>query len=182
MTNVASRRRGPAVTMFVIRLRLFVGSYAALWLILCLRWSGDGAALPVVMGVLFIIGVADMANLIFWKPKNIEPHSRVVASVRDHGVEVSGYVASYLLPFIASPSPTANDLISYGIFLLVIAVIYARSEMTQINPTLYLMGRRVLRITDDQGFDGHAIVKQDLQPGDTLRAVHLDAGVLVEVA
>lgn len=53
--------------------------------------------------------------------------------------------------------------------------------MAEINPTLYLLGRRVLQIRTSEGWSGFAVVRALLQPGDTLRAVHLDQGILVEV-
>jgi hypothetical protein len=60
---------------------------------------------------------------------------------------VSGYLAAYLLPFLTVPEPSATDLVTYAIFVFVAGLIYVRSGLMQINPTVYLLNRRVLRAT-----------------------------------
>jgi hypothetical protein len=70
-----------------------------------------------------------------------------VTKVTDASGEVAGYLASYLLPFVTVTSPTMTDLIGYGIFFVVLAAIFLRSNLAQINPTLYVIGFRVVRVT-----------------------------------
>ena len=67
--------------------------------------------------------------------------------MKDASGEVVGYLATYLFPFVTVPSPSAGDLIGYGILALVVLAIFLRSELVQINPTLYLFGWRVASIT-----------------------------------
>ncbi len=72
------------------------------------------------------------------KPKSDEDGGDFVeiSEVKDEGGLASGFLASYLLPFLTIPEPSVPDIIAYGLFLLVAATIYVRSEMAQVNPTM----------------------------------------------
>jgi len=175
--TVSERRPTPTTT--AIRARLFVSSYAPLFLLLALRF--DGRALRLTALGLGVVGVLDAVRLVEWQPRHIGPSPHTVSEVRDHGSQVAGYLVTYLLPFLPITDPRASDLIAYVLFLCIVGVIFVRSDMAEINPTLYLLGRRVVQITTSEGWSGFAVVRGLLQPGDVLRAVHLDQGILVEV-
>jgi hypothetical protein len=70
-----------------------------------------------------------------------------VTDVRDASNEVAGFLATYLLPFVTVPSPSASDIAGYLIYALVVLAIFVRSNLAQVNPTLYLLGWRVVSIT-----------------------------------
>jgi hypothetical protein len=59
------------------------------------------------------------------------------------GADVSGYLAAYLLPFLTVVDPSPTDLAAYAIFIVVAGLVYVRSGLMQINPTVYLMNRKV---------------------------------------
>jgi len=63
----------------------------------------------------------------------------------DGGADVSGYIAAYLLPFLTVASPSPRDLSAYAIFVVVAGLVYVRSGLMQINPTVYLFKYKVLR-------------------------------------
>lgn len=71
----------------------------------------------------------------------------IVNDVRDQGQAVAGYLSSYLLPFLEGAPGAGGVYIAYGIYFLVLWVIYVTSDMSLINPTLYLMGWRVTEVT-----------------------------------
>lgn len=174
---MSARRPTPATA--AIRARLFLSSYSALFLLLALRF--DDRNLRLVSLGLGVIGLFDAVRLVLWQPKRVGASPYTIAGVSDHGSQVAGYLVSYLLPFLPITDPTMSDIVAYALFLLVVGIIFIRSDMAQINPTLYLLGRRVLQIKTDEGWSGFAVVRGLPQPGDTLRAVHLDQGILVEV-
>jgi hypothetical protein len=101
--------------------------------------------------------------------------------VSDAGSDVAGYLATYLLPFLTVAEPDTRDVIAYILFLLVTGLIYVRSEMTQINPTLYLLGRRVVRVTTTGGWSGYVIMRTRLEPDEPIQTVSLNPEVRVEV-
>jgi hypothetical protein len=106
---------------------------------------------------------------------------RRVTAIEDRGAEVAGYLATYILPFVTVPEPRVKDVIAYAGFLSISAIVHVRSQMMQINPVLYLFGRRVLDVTTEQGWRGYVIVGNAaaLQVGDTLHGVRLDDDLLV---
>ena len=83
--------------------------------------------------------------------------NHVLASVQDAGVEAASYLAAYLLPFVTVATPTVRDVLAYGGFLLVAAAINIRSAVVQVNPLLYLLGYRVLSVTDNRGLHAYMI-------------------------
>lgn len=176
---LAMTERRPTPTTTVIRARLFVSSYAPLFLLLALRF--DDAPLRLVALGVGVVGVLDAVRLVEWQPRRVGASPYTVSEVRDHGSQVAGYLVTYLLPFLPITDPSGSDLIAYVLFLCIVGVIFMRSDMAEINPTLYLLGRRVFQIRTSEGWSGFAVVRGLLEPDDTLRAVHLDQGILVEV-
>ena len=100
-----------------------------------------------------------------------------MASVQDASGEVAGYLATYLVPFVTVPSPSAADLAGYCILAVVVLAIFLRSELARINPTLYLLGWRVASITT--GETGYYVVCRRVpRPATGISAVRV-GGLLV---
>lgn len=168
------------MTEIVRRSRLFLGSYVLLFVLLSIRFTTQW--LEVTCGALAAVGLADMVWIVFGVARRSSAEPIRVASVADAGSEVAGYLATYLLPFLTVAEPSWRDVLAYSIFLAVTGLIYVRSEMTQVNPTLYILGRRVLHISTDGGWDGHVVVRSlAVATGDLLRVVSLNPAVRVEV-
>ena len=158
------------------RLRLFGSSYAPLFGLLALRF--EAAWLRIGLGVVACLLIADTVRLVLWVPRSVTPSPYTVVEVRDEGAQV---LATYLLPFLAVPSPSGSDLAAYALFLAVAGLVSVRTGLTHINPTLYLLGLRLVTLATEEGFRGFAVLRSDYQPGEVLHAVHLDLRVLVEV-
>jgi hypothetical protein len=122
----------------------FLSSYAPLWIMLGLRFSSHVARISLIA-----FGAACIAYLVFIVSRSAgeRPSNATLTITGDAGADVSGYLAAYLLPFLTVPKPSLTDVIAYVIFVLVAGLVYVRSGLMQINPTIYLMGRRVLRAT-----------------------------------
>ena len=129
--------------------------------------------------VLALIGLIDMGRIVFVISRRTAGDPVRVAEVEDAGAEVAGYIATYLLPFLTVAEPSPRDLVAYALFLLVIGVVYVRSEMTQINPTLYLLGYTVARVTTDQGWSGHFVTPRRVVVGQAVTVVPLNTAVRV---
>jgi hypothetical protein len=163
----------------VTRVRLFLGSYAPLFALLALRFQSRWLSwgLAVLAGLLF----ADMVRLAVFIPRRVNADVHTVLTVEDQGSQVAGYLATYLLPFLAVTEPSTRDLLAYALYLVVVGVVTVRSNLTHINPTLYLLGYRLVSLTTTEGFAGYAAVRTPPAPGEHLRANHLGRHVLVEV-
>lgn len=165
------------ITQAAARARLYLSSYAALFGILAIRF--DGLALRLACAGLFAVGTADTLRITTKAKSGLVPYKVTIRSSEDSGGEVSGYLASYLLPFVTVPTPGWRDLLAYGLFLLVGLVIYVRSNLVRVNPTLYLLGYRVLHVrygTDKQQFLVTRVAPAD---GQTVTVSDV-AGVLLE--
>lgn len=176
----AQQPRGWQVTEVFRRSRLFLGSYSLLFVLLALRFRQP--ELEAVCGGIAALGFLDMAWIVFGVSRRTGADPLRLATVDDAGPEVAGYVATYLLPFLTVAEPDGRDIAAYAIFLAVTGLIYVRSDMAQINPTLYLLGRRVLKVVTDQDWDGYVIARSSLKPGAVLHAVPLNDSIRVEVA
>jgi hypothetical protein len=156
---------------------LFLSSYAPLFGLLAIRF--EQRWLWISCTVLAVLGVVCLWLLLRLDARSA-PGPHTLASARDAGVEAAGYLATYLLPFLTVATPTARDVVAYAGFLLVAAVINLRSAVAQVNPLLYLLGYRVLSVTDDHGLHAYMITRQPRAAGDRVLATRFRDDVLVD--
>jgi hypothetical protein len=161
----------------IIRVRLFISSYAILFLILAIRfeqpwlvWTCAGVS---VLGTLTLL-------LFLRAARKIAPDPIRIEYVSDRGAEVAGYIASYLLPFVTVAEPSGRDLAAYALFFLVVGIVYVRSDMIQINPLLYVLRYRVAAVRTSDQWTGYLISKQRPRVGGSLLASRLAATVALE--
>jgi hypothetical protein len=160
--------------LLVARVFLFLSSYAPLFLILAIRFQ-DGW-LRGVCGALSGLGMAYLI-VILVNRRCQQAHTYKAVAVDDASDEVAGYLATYILPFVAIPSPSAYDIAGYCILAVVVAAIFIRSDLAAINPTLYLVGWRVMVIEVGQQ-RYHLISRRVPRVGTEVPAVKT-AGVLI---
>ncbi len=131
---------------------MFLTSYAPLFAILAVRTApGIGAAgeplWPFITSTaLTCIGFGDG----WWLLRGARRRGAIEViptRVEEQGAAAAGYLPTYLLPFIGSSPTTAGAWIGYGIYLAVLFVVFLSSDFALVNPTLYVLGRRVLRVT-----------------------------------
>jgi hypothetical protein len=129
--------------------------------------------LEITCGALAVLGFVAGWRVIRAHSK-VEPEGLATGKVNDLGGEVAGYLATYLLPFVTVADPTWRDLVGYFLFLSVTGVIYVRSSLVQLNPTLYLLGWRVASVEFvDEKWSGFVISRRRLRDGEPDRAVRL---------
>lgn len=140
------------VTAGVLRGRLFVSSYAPLFAILAARTApgiGDRnqPLWPFVASLaITAIGLADGWVLIRGATRR-SAIQVIPLHVDEQGAAVAGYLPTYLLPFIGPAPNTIGGWIGYGIYIVVLFVVFLGSDFALVNPTLYIFGRRVARVT-----------------------------------
>jgi hypothetical protein len=147
-----------------LRARLFLVSYAPLAIIFAWQcrttestavWAASGVAL-LLLAITTTYGQLRKNAVL-----------ATVTDVRDRGGDVSGYLAGYLLPFIAGPPEGWSGIGAYATYFLVAGIVYVRSDLALINPTLYLIrwrviegqvsGRRLLILCRDVPSNGDSI-------------------------
>lgn len=134
-----------SASVVATRAQLFLSAYAPLFAILAVRFEGN--ALRVTCGVLAGLGFLHLVIALLVAPHLASSRPYPITRVQDASGEVAGFLATYLLPFVTVPSPSATDIAGYLIFAIVVLAIFVRSNLAQINPTLYILGYRVAAIT-----------------------------------
>lgn len=158
----------------------FFSSYAPLWLMLGLRFDCLALRLPLVA---FAVASAGLVAVLVKRRSGDRPSNTTLTISGDAGAEVSGYLAAYLLPFLTVSDPDIWDLAAYGLFIAVAGLVYVRSGLMQINPTVYLMRRKVLRATmpaSGSTKDVFVITQRDLRMGEQLRGERFADRVFID--
>lgn len=96
------------------------------------------------MTLLTVVGLIDAWRL----PRGALRKSSIKAifyDIQDQSNAVAAYVAAYLLPFIRLQLDTIRDVIAVAVFFLVLLLVFVKSDLAAINPTLYATGWRVVR-------------------------------------
>jgi hypothetical protein len=124
----------------VVKTSLFLSSFAPLFGLLALRFEPVHLWLP--LALLAALGIFLLARLLRQRSQ-LSPDSRTFMNLRDEGAQVAGYLASYILPLLAISKPSWRDLLAYGLFIGLYAVVYINSDLMQVNPLLYVAGYRL---------------------------------------
>lgn len=113
------------------------------------HWSAHGwnwnarLDLAVAMALLGVWSLSDGYRLVHGARRSAEV-SYYFADLNDQGGNAAGYLATYLLPFLGLVPSGWGDWTSYGIYFIVALVVFMRTDLALINPTLYLLGWRVV--------------------------------------
>lgn len=129
---------------WLIRARLFIVSYAALAVIFAVK--AHGLVVRASFAGFAILGVL-LGLLLLGSALRQSTHLVVFDAVEDKGGEVSGYLATYLLPFLSGPPSSVSDTVADAVYFTVAFLIFTRTQMGLVNPTLYLLGWRVAEAT-----------------------------------
>ncbi len=166
------------VTMFsfFVKFRLFLASYVLLFIALGFRF--ENCLLSQACFIFAAIGFIDALNILFRVPRKLEKTPITFTRINDVGSDVSGYMATYLLPFLTVGQPMLRDIIAYIVFILVAGLIYTRSNMLQVNPTFYLLGHKVSRV-EDGDWSGYVISSSILEPNKAYQATKIGNNILI---
>ena len=136
---VGFRRR--AVARKLVGTRLFAISYTPLWAIFAIRSSTIQTR--AVFWLLTLWGLIDAFRII---SGGLNRNSRAIPfeDISDKGGEVSGYLATYLLPFISGPPIDTAGWLAYAVYFGVAWAVFVPSNLGLVNPTLYVLGWQVV--------------------------------------
>lgn len=179
MADPSSSGWRESLSDLTVELALFLCSYSALFAILAVRFRTTALILACA-GLAVLGAVAGLAVLLRFR--SVAQGIWTVSTVEDRGGEVAGYLATYLLPFVTVAEPGWHDVVGYVLFLVIVAVIYVRSGLVQINPTLYLFGWRLFAVDIGDGWSGYVLVRGRLARGQELSAVRMTERLFVSYA
>lgn len=81
-----------------------------------------------------------------------------VLKVKNTGVEYLSYLGTYIIPFIGMKFDSVNNSLATWVLILVIAVIYPRTNLIYANPTLALFGYNIYKVTLEKDDDEEIVV------------------------
>ena len=159
---------------------MFLSSYAPLLALLAIRF--DDCRLRSVCAGLAVLGFVALFALMRLQHQPPAYQGRYnLTAVRQAGEGASSYLAGYLLPFVTIGSPGVRDIVAYLGFFLVAYVVTTRTGIIQVNPTLFLAGYKIYRITDSAGAQRYLLTKtkETIAAGTTVMASRMSNDVLV---
>jgi hypothetical protein len=135
---------GTRLAREIIGTRLFMISYVPLWMIFAIR--SDRPVVEAVFWALAALGLVDAIRIIEAGLRRSVRHV-IFEEVSDKSGDAAGYLATYLLPFIGGPPTDLRSALAYALYFLVAWTVFVPSSLGLVNPTLYLLGWRVVEAT-----------------------------------
>ena len=129
---------------------LFLSSYAPLFGVFALLDSFGPGWPTVVCIILAVLGLV-LPAVVLARARRLANQTVDIASSQVRDGDALAYIATYLVPFAAVAATTARERGALGLFILLIAVIYIRSELFYVNPLLALAGYRLFQISTPAG-------------------------------
>jgi hypothetical protein len=95
-----------------------------------------------------MVGIGTWVAFLCWLP-SAQSRDVEATAVQPVDAEVTGYIASYLLPVVAATSPSAGDIAAYVVCAVLFLVVAFVADLGSVNPVVYLFGLRVARADID---------------------------------
>lgn len=114
----------------------------------------------------------------------VQPTAVVSVQTRSRDAEVLAFMATYLLPLLpALMDNTVGGIVTACVTLLFVGIVYIRSDLYYLNPTLTLWGYRLFEITCDDGHVERMLTRHIdvVRQRGSVRARRLAEGVLMQV-
>lgn len=172
--------KGSKMPSILVRILLFISSYFPLLAIFSIQNANKESywyLIPVITGV-----IACIILLIFIKwVVGSAARDEVVAEIQRKDAEVMSYIVTYIFPFMDLDFADISNLLSLGIFFLILMIIYINSNLIHINPMLNLSGYHIYEIQTPQGSKHTIISKQcRLVKGTKLQVVMIGDDLFME--
>jgi magnesium-transporting ATPase (P-type) len=151
-------------------LALYLSAYAPIYAIFALQitisWVIATATALAVLGILAT----------FWLRQK---HRRDTAKATDDGrtiasverftmYKILGYMVPAILAFVIPETQSANDLAAYAFFLTLCAIMYLRTDLIAVNPTLMAIGLRITPVATDASHQVYVLSRANPTQGQPL--------------
>jgi hypothetical protein len=146
-----------------IRIMLFLSSYAPLLWLLAYR-SRECTATWVTLTATGLVAVAVLIYVLRIQ-RGQGDAAIVIRSWQTKDSDTLGYIATYLLPFLALDLSKRDDLVALVVFLVVLGIVYCNSGMLFTNPVMTVLGYHLYEITDEIGQPWTLVTKRDTLSG-----------------
>lgn len=155
-----------------LRFLLFVSSYFPAFLIIAILYRRRHPGVAIAALAIGLAGCAGLAAVLRYL-RSLVPKSVQVVRCSRQDAEAMTYVVSYVVPFLFGVLEGPDSAVAFGVFFLVIGILYANSNMIHINPMLNVVGYRIYQV-ETGALPVTLISRYPILPGGRIDAV--DAG------
>jgi hypothetical protein len=128
---------------------LFLSSYTPLFLVFALLGTfGNGWSI-VINILIAAAGAIVLTGVFYYSKVNLTDQKLEVATTQIRDGDVLAYVATYIVPFAAMNASSARDRWAIVLFVVLIALLYVRSQLFYVNPLLALVGYRLFQVVTE---------------------------------
>lgn len=96
-----------------------------------------------------------------------------IEELEDKNAEHLVFLATYVIPLVGFGLDSPRQMINLGITLLLLGVIYIKTDLFYANPTLSLLGFKIFNIKA-QGKAAILISREEIEVGDSVNILRLD--------
>ena len=134
-----------------VRIMLYLSSYFPLFAILMIRHYEQEEIFYVLLPVIGFV------SLTLWKTfSTLSTVGGVYVKngkIEDTGKMILQYFLTYIIPFLVVDFFEWQNLVTYGIIFFIIGVLYVKSDLIYMNPTLVLLRFNIFKVvTEDDEF------------------------------
>lgn len=160
---------------------LFLSSYFPLTLIFFVLFVEQQPLWAIIALIIGLSGLITMALYFFQFAPNLGSIQERIIGMQRHDGDVMGYIASYLLPFIAIPFAGWQQGVALLIFVIVLGIVYVNSNMIHINPMLNLFGFHVYEVILEQSETPHSLItRRRVAKNETLHMIDIGDGIFLD--
>lgn len=165
----------------LLRYLLFVSSYFPLALISFFLFIEQQPIWAVIVLAIGSLGLIIMLVFFLRLALRLAPIQEKVTGLQGRDGEAMGYIASYLIPFVAIPFGGWQQGVALLIFIVVLSIVYVNSNMIHINPMLNLVGYHLYEITIEHSDTPHPLItRRRVVRGETLLLIDVGSGIFLE--
>ncbi len=165
----------------ITRTLLFISSYFPLLLIVFIERLKEQ---PVLAWVVLATGLASVVlgiGIYVLALRRLQPVTVQVAGVTRKDAEVMAYIMTYVIKFLAIPWDKPRQVLSLGVFFVVLGVLYVSNNFIHINPTLNMLGFKLFEIQDGAGSTYSLLARRRVLRGQPVSVRRAGGDVLIEV-
>ena len=164
----------------LIRSVLFLSSYFPLLLIIFLENLSERpvfASVALGAGFVGILGI----GLFLLALRRMNTVTIKIASVKRKDAEVLSYIMTYVIKFLVIPWDKPRQVVSLGIFFVMLGLLYVSNNLIHINPTLNAIGFRLFEVEAEDGVTYSILTRGRVLRGQALSVRKAGDDILMEV-
>ncbi len=101
-----------------------------------------------------------------------------VNKIKNKNYEYLTFLTTYIIPMVCFETKDAKDCIVMGILLIVIGILFIKTNVYYLNPTLALLKFNIYEAYLDNQEEPYILISKDtVRSGDKIRTFTLDKGI-----